>query len=107
MPRRDWRLGARSAGLRRRRIYIAMLAHEVGIDGTVLLFALGVSVLAGLACGLTPASWQSHVEARGELARETSLSAPGSTCCVARAGALCWSSCRLAWRSSCSWAVHY
>jgi putative ABC transport system permease protein len=51
--------------------------HEVGIDGTVLLFALGVSVVAGLACGLAPALWQSHVEARGELARETSLSAPG------------------------------
>jgi putative ABC transport system permease protein len=50
---------------------------EVGIDGTVLLFALGVSVVAGLACGLAPALWQSHVEARGELARETSLSAPG------------------------------
>jgi putative ABC transport system permease protein len=50
--------------------------HEVGIDGTVLLFALGVSVVAGLACGLAPALWQSHVEARGELARETSLSAP-------------------------------
>jgi predicted permease len=51
--------------------------HEVGIDRTVLLFALGVSVVAGLACGLAPALWQSHVEARGELARETSLSAPG------------------------------
>jgi putative ABC transport system permease protein len=51
--------------------------HEVGIDGTVLLFALGVSAVAGLACGLAPALWQSHVEARGELARETSLSAPG------------------------------
>jgi predicted permease len=51
--------------------------HEVGIDGTALLFALGVSVVAGLACGVAPALWQSHVEARGELARETSLSAPG------------------------------
>jgi putative ABC transport system permease protein len=44
--------------------------HEVGIDGTVLLFALGVSVVAGLACGLAPALWQSRVEGRGELARE-------------------------------------
>jgi predicted permease len=51
--------------------------HEVGIDGTVLLFALGLSIVAGLACGVAPALWQSHVEARGELARETSLSAPG------------------------------
>jgi predicted permease len=66
MPRQD--LGASS---------IVPRLHEVGIDGTVLLFALGVSVVAGLACGLAPALWQSHVEARGELARETSLSAPG------------------------------
>ncbi len=66
MPRQD--LGASS---------IVPRLHEVGIDGTVLLFALGVSVVAGLACGLTPALWQSRVEARGELARETSLSAPG------------------------------
>jgi predicted permease len=51
--------------------------QEVDIDGTVLLFALGVSIVAGLTCGLAPALWQSHVEARGELARETSLSAPG------------------------------
>jgi predicted permease len=66
MPRQD--LGASS---------IVPRLHEVGIDGTVLLFALGVSIVAGLACGLAPALWQSHVEARGELARETSLSAPG------------------------------
>ena len=66
MPRQD--LGASS---------IVPRLDEVGIDGTVLLFALGVSVVAGLACGLAPALWQSHVEARGELARETSLSAPG------------------------------
>jgi predicted permease len=66
MPRQD--LGASS---------IVPRLHEVGIDGTVLLFALGVSVVAGLACGLAPALWQSHVEARGELARETRLSAPG------------------------------
>ncbi len=66
MPRQD--LGASS---------IVPRLHEVGIDGTVLMFALGVSVVAGLACGLAPALWQSHVEARGELARETSLSAPG------------------------------
>jgi putative ABC transport system permease protein len=49
--------------------------HEVDIDGTVLLFALGVSVVAGLACGLAPALWQSRVEARGELARDAGLSA--------------------------------
>jgi predicted permease len=66
MPRQD--LGASS---------IVPRLDEVGIDGTVLLFALGVSVVAGVACGLAPALWQSHVEARGELARETSLSAPG------------------------------
>jgi putative ABC transport system permease protein len=66
MPRQD--LGASS---------IVPRLDEVGIDGTVLLFALAVSVVAGLACGLAPALWQSHVEARGELARETSLSAPG------------------------------
>ena len=66
MPRQD--LGVSS---------VVPRLHEVGIDGTVLLFALGVSVVAGLACGLAPALWQSHVEARGELARETSLSAPG------------------------------
>jgi putative ABC transport system permease protein len=66
MPRQD--LGASS---------IVPRLHEVGIDGTVLLFALGVSVVAGLACGLAPALWQSHVETRGELARETSLSTPG------------------------------
>jgi predicted permease len=66
MPRQD--LGASS---------IVPRLDEVGIDGTVLLFALGVSTIAGLACGLAPALWQSHVEARGALARETSLSAPG------------------------------
>ena len=66
MPRQD--LGVSS---------VVPRLDEVGIDGTVLLFALGVSVVAGLACGLAPALWQSHVEARGELARETSLSAPG------------------------------
>src|SRR5688572_11242451 len=66
MPRQD--LGASS---------IVPRLHEVGIDGTVLLFAVAVSVVAGLACGLTPALWQPQVEARGELARETSLSAPG------------------------------
>jgi predicted permease len=66
MPRQD--LGASS---------IVPRLHEVGIDGTVLLFALGVSVVAGLACGLAPALWQSRVEAGGELARGTSLSAPG------------------------------
>ena len=59
MPRQD--LGTSS---------IVPRLHEVGIDGTVLLFALGVSVVAGLACGLAPALWQSRVEARGELARE-------------------------------------
>ncbi len=66
MPRQD--LGASS---------IVPRLREVGIDGTVLLFALAVSLVAGLACGLAPALWQSRVEARGELARETSLSAPG------------------------------
>ena len=66
MPRQD--LGVSS---------VVPRLHEVGIDGTVLLFALGVSVVAGLACGLAPALWQTQVEARGELARETSLSAPG------------------------------
>ena len=66
MPRQD--LGATA---------IVPRLHEVGIDGTVLLFALGVSIAAGLACGIAPALWQSHVEARGEVARETSLSAPG------------------------------
>jgi predicted permease len=66
MPRQD--LGVSS---------IVPRLQEVDIDGTVLLFALGVSIVAGLACGLAPALWQSHVEARGELARETSLSAPG------------------------------
>jgi predicted permease len=66
MPRQD--LGASS---------IVPRLDEVGIDGTVLLFALGVSLVAGLACGLVPAFWQSRVEARGELARETSVTAPG------------------------------
>ena len=66
MPRQD--LGASS---------IVPRLHEVGIDGTVLLFALAVSLVAGLACGLVPALWQSRVEARGELARETSVTAPG------------------------------
>jgi predicted permease len=68
------------AGLPRQDLGVSSIVprlHEVGIDGTVLLFALGVSVVAGLACGLAPALWQSQVEARGELARETSLSAPG------------------------------
>jgi putative ABC transport system permease protein len=59
MPRQD--LGTSS---------IVPRLHEVGIDGTVLLFAFGVSVVAGLACGLAPALWQSRVEAHGELARE-------------------------------------
>jgi putative ABC transport system permease protein len=66
MPRQD--LGATA---------IVPRLDEVGIDGTVLLFALGVSIVAGLACGAAPALWQSHVEVRGELARETSLSSPG------------------------------
>lgn len=66
MPRQD--LGASS---------VVPRLDEVGIDATVLLFALGVSVVAGLACGVAPALWQSRVEARGGLARETSLSAPG------------------------------
>jgi putative ABC transport system permease protein len=66
MPRQD--VGASS---------IVPRLDEVGIDGTVLLFALGVSIVAGLACGLAPALWQSHVEARGGLVRETSLCAPG------------------------------
>jgi predicted permease len=66
MPRQD--LGASS---------IVPRLDEVGIDGTVLLFALAVSLIAGLACGLAPALWQSRVEARGELARDTSMSAPG------------------------------
>jgi putative ABC transport system permease protein len=66
MPRQD--LGASS---------IVPRLHEVGIDETVLLFALAVSLVAGLACGLAPALWQSGVEARRELARETSVSAPG------------------------------
>jgi len=52
--------------------------HEVDVDGTVLLFALGISVAAGLACGLAPAFWQSRLEARGELAREARSSAVGS-----------------------------
>ena len=51
--------------------------QEVGIDGMVLLFALGVSRVAGLACGLAPALWQSQVEARGEVAREAASSALG------------------------------
>jgi ABC-type antimicrobial peptide transport system permease subunit len=89
MPRQD--LGASS---------IVPRLHEVGIDGTVLLFALGVSIAAGLACGLAPAL-AIAVEARGELARETSLSRRSSACFVGRAGARL-SSCRLAWRSSCS-----
>jgi hypothetical protein len=66
MPRQD--LGASS---------IVPRLDEVGIDRTVLLFALGVSLVAGLACGLVPAFWQSRVEGRGELARETSVTAPG------------------------------
>ena len=66
MPRQD--LGTSS---------IVPRLHEVGIDGAVLLFALAVSVVAGLACGLAPALWQSRVEARGEVARETGLSAVG------------------------------
>jgi predicted permease len=66
MPRQD--LGAAS---------IVPRLDEVGIDGAVLLFAFGVSLVAGLACGLMPAFWQSRVEARGELARETSVTAPG------------------------------
>jgi putative ABC transport system permease protein len=66
MPRQD--LGASS---------VVPRLDEVGIDGTVLLFALAVSLVAGLACGLAPALWQSRVETRGELARETSVSAPG------------------------------
>ena len=66
MPRQD--LGAAS---------IVPRLDEVGIDGTVLLFALAVSLVAGLACGVAPALWQSRIEARGELARETSVSAPG------------------------------
>jgi putative ABC transport system permease protein len=68
------------AGLSRQDIGASSIVprlDEVGIDGTVLLFALGVSVVAGLACGLAPALWQSHIEMRGELARATSLSAPG------------------------------
>ena len=59
MPRQD--LGTSS---------VVPRLHEVGIDGTVLLFALGVSVVAGLACGLAPALWQSRVEARSALVRE-------------------------------------
>jgi predicted permease len=68
MPRQDLRASS-------------ILEHldQVGIDGTVLLFALAVSLVVGLACGLVPALWQSRVEARGELARETSVTAPGFT----------------------------
>ena len=66
MPRQD--LGA---------VSIVPRLDEVGIDGTVLLFALAVSLVAGLACGVAPALWQSRIEARSELARETSVSAPG------------------------------
>ena len=66
MPRQD--LGASS---------IVPRLDEVGIDGTVLLFSLAVSLIAGLACGLAPALWQSRIQAHGELARQTSVSAPG------------------------------
>jgi predicted permease len=50
---------------------------EVGIDGMVLFFALAISVVAGLACGLAPALWQSRVEGRGELTREGGSSSHG------------------------------
>jgi predicted permease len=66
MPRQD--LGASS---------VVPRLDEVAIDGTVLLFALAVSLVAGLACGLVPAFWQSRVQARSELERGTSVTAPG------------------------------
>jgi putative ABC transport system permease protein len=50
---------------------------EVGVDGTVLTFALGLSLLAGLACTVAPALWQSRMEDRGELAREGGSSRRG------------------------------
>ncbi|MPY90723.1 MAG: FtsX-like permease family protein, partial [Luteitalea sp.] len=47
---------------------------EIGVDGTVLMFALGISLAAGLACSLLPALWQTRVEAQGELARDAGSS---------------------------------
>ncbi len=66
LPRQD--LGASS---------IVPRLGEVGVDGPVLLFALGASIVACLACALAPALQLSRVERRGELARATGLSAPG------------------------------
>ncbi|MGH9159832.1 MAG: ABC transporter permease [Vicinamibacteraceae bacterium] len=50
---------------------------EIGVDGTVLMFAVGLSVAAGLTCSLMPALWQTRVEARGELARNAGSSGHG------------------------------
>jgi predicted permease len=50
---------------------------EVGVDGTMLLYALAVSIAAGLACGLAPASWLWRRHGRTELAREARLTGPG------------------------------
>ena len=66
MPRQD--LGATS---------IVPRLEEVSVDGTVLLFAVGVSLIVGLACGLAPALWYSRAGARGELAREGGASPGG------------------------------
>jgi predicted permease len=49
----------------------------VGVNGTVLLFSLGLSLLVGLACGLGPAMWQTRARTRRQLNRDATLAGPG------------------------------
>ena len=51
--------------------------EEVSLDGTVLLFALAISLVAALACGLAPALRQSRADLTGDPYRRTASSAPG------------------------------
>ena len=51
---------------------------EVGLDMTVLLFALGVSSLSGLAVGLVPALRVAKADRGGALTRVGNTAAPGS-----------------------------
>ena len=50
---------------------------EIALDGTVLAFAIGITTLTALACGLWPASRSSHVNLQ-EALRDSSRSVAGS-----------------------------
>jgi predicted permease len=51
--------------------------EAVDVNGTVLLFSLGLSIVVGLACGLGPALWQTRARTRRRLDRDATLSGPG------------------------------